>query len=274
MSEPESSSLEKGLTLLQELATSEGGMTVAELAQATGVNRTSIYRLCNVLSEAGWIQLTTEGQGSRRRRLDLGPRAFGLAVLVSAKFTPEVRLRPVMDTLSRSVGETVHAGILDDVSVIHIARSVPDAGLHMAAPLGSREFAHVTALGKAILATLSREEILRRYPQEQLPARTAKAISSRTALLDELERIAETGYAIDDEESRAGVRCVGAPVFDASGAAMFAISVTSMPIHLEAERLDAVAQAVVEAAATATASLGAQVPSGWACSASLTGNSH
>jgi DNA-binding IclR family transcriptional regulator len=260
-------SLEKGLALMQELATAETSMSIAELAQATGLNRTTTYRLCEALVGSGWLQFAQDVPSSRRRRVGLGPRALGLAVLVNTKYDPETRLEPPMENLAKTVGETVHAGMLDGTWIIHVARSVPEAGLHMAAPLGSRELAHVTALGKAMLATLSRQELVRRYRHEELLVRTSRAIATRTALLVELERIAARGYAVDDEESRAGVRCVGAPIFGPAGDASFAFSVTTMPVHLEGERLEVVAQAVREAAALATAAFGGVVPQTWGAKA-------
>ena len=139
-----------------EVATAETGLSIAELAQATGLNRTTTYRLCEALEGPGWLQFAADGPSARRRRVGLVPRALGLAVLVNNKYDPETRLEPLMEKLARTVGETVHAGMLDETWIIHVARSVPEAGLHMAAPLGSRELAHVTALGKAMLATLSR----------------------------------------------------------------------------------------------------------------------
>ena len=256
-------SLEKGLTLLQQLATAELGMSIAELAEATGLNRTTTHRLCEALEEAGWLQFAADGASSRRRRVSLGPRTLGLAVLVNNKYDPETRLEPLMENLSKTVGETVHAGMLDDTWIIHVARSVPDAGLHMAAPLGSRELAHVTALGKAMLATLTREELLTRYRHEELLVRTKRALATRTALLEELDRVRARGYALDDEESRGGVRCVGAPIFGPAGHAVFAFSVTSMPVHLEGERLEVVARAVRDAAGLATAAFGGIVPDAW-----------
>jgi IclR family acetate operon transcriptional repressor len=259
-------SLEKGLALLQEVATAETGMSIAQLAEATGLNRTTTYRLCEALEGSGWLQLAADGTSSRRR-VALGPRALGLAVLVNSKYDPETRLEPLMDNLARTVGETVHAGMLDDTWIIHVSRSVPEAGLHMAAPLGSRELAHVTALGKAMLATLSREELLRRYRHEELLVRTGRAISTRAALLEELEHVAARGYAIDDEESRAGVRCIGAPIFGPGGDATLAFSVTTMPVHLEGERLEVVARAVRDAAELATAALGGAVPATWGAGA-------
>ena len=234
-------SLEKGLTLLQQLATAELGMSIAELAEATGLNRTTTHRLCEALEEAGWLQFAADGASSRRRRVSLGPRTLGLAVLVNNKYDPETRLEPLMENLSRTVGETVHAGMLDDTWIIHVARSVPDAGLHMAAPLGSRELAHVTALGKAMLATLTREELLTRYRHEELLVRTERAIATRTALLEELERVRLVGTRWTTK-SREEACAVWAPRSSApQGTRRFAFSVTSMPVHLEGERLEVVA---------------------------------
>jgi DNA-binding IclR family transcriptional regulator len=255
----EQTSLQKGLQILQQLASADDGMTIAQLAKAAGFNRATTYRLTEALEQSGWVQRAFSSQPDSRRML-LGPQALGLAVLVSSKYDPEARFQPQIDELARRVGETVHVGALDHTAVVHVARSAPAHGLHLAAPLGSREHAHLTALGKAMLATLSREEILRRYPQEKLPTETHKSIATRTELLAELEEIAARGYAIDDEESRVGVMCVGAPIVGLSGTANFALSVTTLPIQLQGERLEAVADAIRSSAAQATASLGGSVP--------------
>jgi DNA-binding IclR family transcriptional regulator len=258
----ERTSLEKGLAILHEIAARETSPSVAQLAESTGLNRTTVYRLCDVLERDGWIQ-PTPGKDRRQRRVDLGPRALGLAVLANTRYDPEARLEPLMQALAERVGETVHAGILDGASVIHVALAVPDSGPHLAVALGARAYAHATALGKAMLATLPRQEILERYRQEELPKRTSTAIGNRSALLEDLERIVECGYALDDEESRIGVRCLGVPIFGPSGRAVFAMSVTTTPVNLEGERITAVAAALQECAARATASLGGTVPAAW-----------
>jgi DNA-binding IclR family transcriptional regulator len=257
-------SLEKGLAILQAIASAEAPMTMAEVAAATGCNRSTAYRLCQAMERAGWIQPAGDSVSARGRKVDLGPQALGLAVLATSKYDPEARLQPIMETLARTVGETVHCGVLDETSIIHVGRAVPDAGPHMAMRLGARDPAHVTALGKAILATLTREDVLQRYQHEQLVVRTGRAIGTRTALLEELGRIARRGFALDDEESRSGVKCLGAPIFGVGGRAIFALSVTTTPVHLEGERLDAVARAVRDSAARATAAFGGVVPVGWA----------
>lgn len=253
-------SLEKGLALLHELALAERSVTVAELAEAASLNRTTAYRLCDSLQRGGWLQSVSDGASAARRRVDLGPRALGLAVLVNGKYDPEARLQPVMDRLARTVGETVHAAVLDDTTVIHVARAVPPSGPHMALEIGAREEAHVTSLGKAMLATLDRDEVLHRYPSERLATSTPKSIGSRDALVAQLERVRADGYAVDDEESASGIKCVGAPILGPNGQALFAISITAIPQHLEGERLGAVANAVKSAAAEATTAFGGRAP--------------
>lgn len=257
-------SLEKGLRLVQELAATKSSLTVAELAVVAGLNRSTTYRLCKSLERAGWIQTIGDGESATRRRVDVGPSAFGFSVLVTTKYDSSARLQPIMDELARAVGETVHAGVLEDTSVVHVGRAVPPSGPHMALEVGAREVAHITSLGKAILATLDRADVLRRYPREELSVPTRNAIGTRTLLLEELERIAGDGYAVDDQESSSGVKCIGAPVFGPGGSALLAISVTAIPQHLEGDRMGAVASAVCEAAARATAAFGGTLPAGFA----------
>jgi IclR family acetate operon transcriptional repressor len=133
----------------------------------------------------------------------------------------------------------------------------------MALPLGARVDAHITALGKALLATLSRDELLARYPVEELAGRTPESITSRTELIKALDDVRDACYAIDDEESGVGVRCVAAPIFGNADKALAAISVTTMPVRLEGDRLDAVAREVRATAADATEALGGSVPPEW-----------
>jgi DNA-binding IclR family transcriptional regulator len=260
VSREDRSSLEKGLALLQQLSAAEAPMLVSELAAAAGLNRATAYRLCEVLERNGWLLGVEAGS---RRQFHLGSTALGFAVLVASRFGIEERVQPIMDSLAERVGETVHAGFLDGSTIVHVANALPSSGAYMALPLGARVDAHVTALGKALLATLSRDELLARFPVEELTGRTPSSIRSRTELIKALEGVRSSCYAIDDEESGIGVRCIAAPVFGNAGKALAAISVTTMPVRLEGDRLDAVAREVRATAADATAALGGTVPPEW-----------
>jgi IclR family acetate operon transcriptional repressor len=262
-------SLEKGLRILRELAASDQGMHAADIAQATALNRSTVYRLCEVLERGGWIAHSDVGRETTR--FALGPTFEGLAFLVSGKNEMGARLRPILANLSRELGETVHMAVLEHDAIIHVAREIPDLGVHVAAPLGSRAPAHASALGKALLATLSDEEVRSLFVTDDLPVFAPNTIATVTDLLRDLQRTRERGYAEDDQESRLGIRCVAVPVFDPAGDARFAISVTTLPQRLDGDSVSHVVHAVKAAAGSATSSIGGRVPDLWGTSSSLTG---
>lgn len=255
------SSLEKGLAILREMASSERGLTVTELAATAGLNRTTTYRLCEMLERGGWVQRVDGEEGTQR--LDLGPTMHGLTVLVESKYDLEAKLRPIIDGLSRSLDETVHVGVLDRAQLVHIAAALPESGLNMAARIGSRESAHVAALGKALMATMPDEEVRTLFLDEMLATRTIKTLATRTALLEDLAATRARGYAIDDEESRMGVFCIAAPAFGPEGDAILAISVTTVPARIAGDRLQQVVGGVRGAASLVTAAWGGHVPRTW-----------
>jgi IclR family acetate operon transcriptional repressor len=250
----ELSSIEKGLLLIRALAGSRDGMTLAEVAAVTGLNRSTIYRLSEILEKGGWIQAPGSRDGPRR--VAVGPTMLGLSILTSNTYDTTARLQPVIDRLAASVLETVHVAVLEQSEIVHIARAVPESGTPFAAEMGTRDAAHWTALGKALLATMDANDVRRLYPGEALPRRTPATLGSVSDLLADLCRIRERGYALDDEESRPGVRCVGAPVFGPAGQVMFAVSVTSAPARLAGDQLDNVIEAVKGCAVLLTTSFG------------------
>ena len=256
----ELTSLEKGLLILRELASSEGGLSAADIAQATGLNRTTVYRLSARLSRGGWVHRLGAGEVTE---LDIGPAMHGLALLVTNKYDTDAQLRPIIEGLARSLSETVHVGTLDRDHVVHVARAMPDDGLNLAAPIGSRESAHLAALGKALLATMPDDAVRERFVGRELTVRTKNTIATVEALLKELAIVRERGFAVDDEESRIGVKCIAAPVTGASGGGLFAISVTTVPQRLEGRRYEQVVEAVQSASRLASVCFGSVSADAW-----------
>jgi DNA-binding IclR family transcriptional regulator len=253
---------------LEELAGSERPLTPPEISQATGLNRSTTYRLCEILEEKGWVSQLPGHEGSRAALYDLGFATHGFAVLVSNKYDLTAKLGPLIANLARLLDETVHVGMREHDRVIHVSRALPDEGPNMAVRLGERELAHATALGKAILATLSTEVLHALYLEEQLATRGPGTVETRTQLLEQLSEVAALGYALDDEGSRPGVRCLAAPIFSSDGTAGLAVSITTMTVRLPDERVPEVAAAVMATAALATAAFGGRAPGHWTAAAS------
>jgi IclR family acetate operon transcriptional repressor len=99
-------------------------------------------------------------------------------------------------------------------------------------PLGQRESPHSTGAGKAILAQLADEEVLRIINQEDLVAHTSNSLTTVDAVLNELKHVQLVGYAIDNEEEAEGIICVGAPIFDYNGHCAGAVSVTGLKVDI------------------------------------------
>jgi DNA-binding IclR family transcriptional regulator len=253
-SQSELSSIEKGLRLLRVLAATQEGMTPGELASASGLNRSTTYRLCEMLERGGWVQSVANRDGAKR--VGLGPTILGLSILITNAFDTTARLQPIIERLALTLGETVHVGVLEQTDVVHIARAIPGSTAAFAAEFGGRDAAYVTALGKALLAMIPRDDVRRMYPGRALPRRTPSTIGTVDELLNELDRIVAQGYAIDDEESRAGVRCVAAPVFGVDDRLLFSVSVTSAPARLVGDQLADAIEAVKACAALLTTSFG------------------
>ena len=121
---------------------------------------------------------------------------------------------------------------------------------------GKRVAPQATAVGKALICHLSREEV-----QEIAGLHPLRPVSPRTIvtlphLFEELAAICRRGYAIDDEEHAVGVRCVAAPVFSASGEVVAAIGVTGTVSQLIDDYLPSLGKIVQTAALKLSAQLG------------------
>jgi IclR family pca regulon transcriptional regulator len=104
--------------------------------------------------------------------------------------------------------------------------------------MGSRLPAHCASMGKAMLAHLPPEELRRRLDQAGLKPRTPKSLVDWAALEDELERVRQQGYAINDEELEIGLRAVAAPIWDSSSQVVAAANITGSAAMLSLERLE------------------------------------
>lgn len=133
---------------------------------------------------------------------------------------------PHLMALRDATRETIHLAVLDDMDVIYTHK---EAGLHaiglMSSRVGGRNPAYCTGVGKALLAYDPPELVRSRLADMELRPYTSTTIHDADALMRELAVIAERGYALDQGEHEAEVRCVAAPIFDAAGRAVAAVSV-------------------------------------------------
>lgn len=221
--------------ILRVLGTSDRGMSLSALAEATGLARSTTHRIVTALAAENLVAWEPQ----------LGIVELGLG-LVSLALSRRRRLRdlvrPYLEGLSRRVDETVDLVVLRDNTVLFVDQVIARQILVVSA-LGEVLPAHCTAGGKSLLAALPPEEVERLLPQK-LAAFTRNTITDRAALLRELADIRASRVAFDREEHMVGVSAVGAVIRNA-WAEVAAVTIP-VPSQRFAGREDELAAALLE----------------------------
>jgi IclR family acetate operon transcriptional repressor len=232
-------SLERAL-LIVETAAREPGLTVTEMAARVGTTKGTAFRHLSVLREWGYLSINDD------KRYSLGPRLLELGYTAHDQLAlPRVAIDKMRE-LRDHFNETVHLGVLIDGDVVHIETVPSTQALKMAAAVGERAFAHVSALGKCLLAWGPADRI--DTLPDPLPQQSPKSLTTREDLLRDLAAVSARGYALDDEESGVGVRCAGAPIFGADGSVIAAISVSGPADRVTHDRVPAIAEELLSTA--------------------------
>ena len=151
----------------------------------------------------------------------------------------------ILRRLVEATGETAHVSVLlNDAEMVSVANVEGPWTLRTPSTVGRRTPLHCTSVGKVFLAYLPEAEQAHLVDRIKLTRRTRRTIVSRTALRAELQLIRRRGFAMDNEEIEAGLRCIGAPVFNHTGQIAAAISVAGPVFRVTEHRVPEIARAV------------------------------
>lgn len=219
-------SLGRALDLLDLIARSgREGTRLTDLAVGIGLSKAATYAMLQTFLPRGFIIATGEGTGRRYR---LGMSLARLGDLAIANIALADIAMPVLRALTQEVGLTSRLAILDDGYAVVVARADGPGAIRFDAALGRRELPHCSAVGKALLAAMPREEADAILRNVGMPRRTPHTLSNLAALGEDIDGTIKRGYAVDEEEDTEGVVCVGTCIFDRAGDAVGAISVTGL----------------------------------------------
>ena len=199
-------SVQRALELIEALQQAETGQ-IGDLARLHGVHRSTTLRLLRTLEQFGYVS-----RGRGRGEFRLGLRLYTLGMAASQQNELLQAARPVMRDLAASTNETIDLTLVDqsDMVLLESIASRPFArvGIHV----GGRVAAPGTTAGKLALARRSRLELEHLLRNSGLPRVGPKSITDLERYLAELEHVRSRGYAVNDEETDAGVRFVGVPI--------------------------------------------------------------
>jgi DNA-binding IclR family transcriptional regulator len=246
-------SVERALTILELLAGRSQGMSTSDLSRRARIPKSSTSYLLRTLVTRGYVH----------RDGDTGNHTLGTRLLsLGGQAMQGMELRDVALPYLRHIAERTkldtHLAILDHGDAVYVERIESSGFIKMATWIGRRMVPHVTAVGKALICGHDRaalEDIIEFHPLRPITPRT---ITTLPRLMAELAETRQRGYAIDNEEHEARVRCVAAPVFAASGSVVAAIGVSGTAGQLSDDVMPKLGTMIRASALKFSAQLGAR----------------
>ncbi len=212
----------RALDILELLVKFPSGLTLTDVADHLHIPFSSLHNLMSTLQERGYL---TRDDGTSVYHLS--SKLIQLAAAHHSQHDLVSIADPVMERVSRLTAETTSLAVRQDSAVVFIHKRAAQDFVQVVNPVGARVAAHATGLGKVMLADLDEIELDRLYPSEQLLRLTPATITTKRELKEALRRVREDGYAIDNAESHEGVWAVAAPLRNAKGRSVAALSVAA-----------------------------------------------
>lgn len=193
-------------------------MTISTVAAESGLTRATARRILHTLVQLGFV--AADGDYFR-----LTPRVLSIGYsYLSSLALPELA-HPRMEQLVATVQETSSLAVLDGSEIVLVARMARGRIMSYSFTVGTRLPAFATAMGRALLACLTEDELAAALPEEPFPRFTARTVRTGAELRDALAGVRSRGFAINDGELEEGVRSIAVPIRGARGRAEAALNV-------------------------------------------------
>ena len=237
-------SLDRGLVLLEAVADAQRPVSLSELTPVLGIDRSSVFRLANTLVRRGFLTQLPDS-----KRYMLGSSIWRLASLFRFENVLLQVARSHVDALVADTGETTYVAIREGTQAVLIERQLTAQALGvMGAGSGTGIPLHCTGVGKALIADFDHDRLVGLFGEAPLKRFTKRTITTLAALAEACGQTHACGYAVDDEEGHEGVRCIGAPIRDASGEVVAAVGISAPVTRLPREAVKKMGARVVAAA--------------------------
>lgn len=244
--------LVRGLEALQAFTPERPRLTLGELAEATGVTRSAVFRIAYTLTELAFLVHDPHG-----RTYALGPAVLRLGYgFLASRELVEVAL-PHLEALRDVTGWSAHLGTLEGTEVLYLLRVPARRGLAGIVHVGSHLPAHATSMGRVLLADLDAAALADLYRHARLVGVGPRTPTTVTALLARARADARRGYVVQVGEFERGVASVAAALRDASGRTVAAINAAGVAGRASDTAPDSpIVRHLLEAAAAISRGLG------------------
>lgn len=215
------SSVDKAFQILRAFEARERSLSLTEIAELTGLDKSSVQRFTYTLAALGYLK-----KDSGDRRYTISPKIMSLGMIYLRTDPIVARARHQLYELNKSLDATCNLTELDDTEVIYVVRYPGRQVVTVDVVLGMRRPAFCTASGRAILSTMTDEEVSAILDRSNLVAYTEHTKTTRKAIMAEIQKARAQRFALTEQETTIGDLSIAAPVRRSDGSSTAAINLS------------------------------------------------
>ncbi len=233
-------SLIRAIDILDLVSQNKEGINVTEISDQLKLHKSTAYRLLSTLEYKNFVKK------DKNKKYKVGKRVIEIGYQALNNIDLRKEMRPILQELGEITEETIHLGVLDNFKVFYIDKVETSHTIRMYSSIGKGGPLYCTGIGKALLAFSEQKYISKFLKQVRFVKYTDNTIINKKELKDELVKIKQSGYAIDNMEHENNIRCVAAPIFDYSGELIAAISISAPTQRMSMKRATKLSKLIVD----------------------------
>jgi IclR family KDG regulon transcriptional repressor len=249
---PESRSVRRTLDIFELMLTAREPLSVTAVIERLRIPKSTAYELVRMLGESGYLE-----RGRRPGTYFLGRRLFELGMAYRSQVDLLKEGSHVVEALRDHTGETVQFSVLENEMMLVLLKEESRQPIRIISHVGTRVPVNWAAAGRLLVSDLPDRELRRLLEHSARPSPTGRAPTDVNTLVGQIRRARAQGYAVELNETNAHAGCVAAPVLDASGLCVAAISVVAPEQRMQRKQRETLIAAVKEYAGRLSHRLGA-----------------
>ncbi len=249
---PVSRSVQRALEIFELILGRGEPVTVADVVTDVGIPKSSAYELIRTLAQAGYIERTPV-----TGTYALGRKLYELGMAYRSQVDLLKEGGRVVEALRDETGETVQLSVLENGMMLALVKEESHQPIRIISRVGSRVPVNWAAAGRLLVSDLDDDALRSTLAAHSVPSPTRKAPTDIDRLMTQVREFRAQGYGVELGEANEHAGCVAAPVVNAAGKCIAAISVVAPEIRLQEDRRERLIVAVIDAAATLSSRLGA-----------------
>jgi len=212
--------LERGIAVILSFDQDHPRQTLAEVATRTGLSRAAARRFLLTLGALGYV-------GSDGKYFTLLPKALQIGYAYLASIPWWRHAQRISERLAQELQHPCAIAVLDRDAIAYVGYSPPVSFPTVRRSIGTRQPAHATAIGHALLSGMTNDALRAYLQQQKLVSYTPFTITGVSALIKAIEKVRSTGYALINQHLEIGLHSIGVPVKGRDGAVVAGLSISS-----------------------------------------------